>query len=366
LNDFAFQGIPNINDLCIDITPLSAFRPGFNGYYSINYQNVGTTTLNSFIIFFPDSGLSFVSSNLSPSLQTTDSIVWTLNNLIPFHNGNIIVTTKVDSNLVLGSTVSSNARIEPFLLDTNPACNFDTCLVNIQNSFDPNTIITDHDKIFQSSLINPPYIENTIYFQNTGTDTAFNIKIINPVDPTKFDVSTLELVSSSHPVSIQYKPWESNIVFSFDNILLADSGINQTESHGHIKYKFKPYSNLVVDDSLIYKAYIYFDFNNPVSTNTAYTTIISPLSTSEIQDNSSITIYPNPTNNTINLKIPSDLNIVHVSIYNLFSQQVLTANYNKLQKNNDVSIDIHSLPSGIYIILLKDSSRQFCGRFVKE
>ena len=46
LNDFAFQPLGTFNDLCVTLTPLGAFRPGFNASYMINYENVGTTTLS--------------------------------------------------------------------------------------------------------------------------------------------------------------------------------------------------------------------------------------------------------------------------------------------------------------------------------
>ena len=52
-NDFALQPAGVFNDLCVQITPLGPFRSGFNASYMVNYSNVGTTTLNPTVIFFP-------------------------------------------------------------------------------------------------------------------------------------------------------------------------------------------------------------------------------------------------------------------------------------------------------------------------
>lgn len=43
LNDFKYQPTGTFNDLCITITSLGIFRPGFDTYYVINYENTGTT-----------------------------------------------------------------------------------------------------------------------------------------------------------------------------------------------------------------------------------------------------------------------------------------------------------------------------------
>ena len=45
LNDFALQPNGVINDVCINLTPVSLFRSGFDATYYISYINNGTTTL---------------------------------------------------------------------------------------------------------------------------------------------------------------------------------------------------------------------------------------------------------------------------------------------------------------------------------
>jgi uncharacterized repeat protein (TIGR01451 family) len=45
-------------------------------------------------------------------------------------------------------------------------------------------------------------LQYTIRFQNCGNDTAFNIRVLDTLD-ANLDMSTLQIVASSHPVSLQ-------------------------------------------------------------------------------------------------------------------------------------------------------------------
>jgi hypothetical protein len=64
--------------------------------------------------------------------------------------------------------------------------------------------------------------------------------------------------------------------FKFENILLVDSNTNEPLSHGFVRYRIQPKTNFSAGDSITNFAAIYFDFNEPVITNTAKTIIILP------------------------------------------------------------------------------------------
>ncbi len=91
LNDFEYQPTGVINDLKINITPTSPFRPGFNAHYNLHYRNVGTTSLTGTVIFYPDTEVTFVSSSVTPSFISADSIKWQTSLLNPFDDGDILV-----------------------------------------------------------------------------------------------------------------------------------------------------------------------------------------------------------------------------------------------------------------------------------
>jgi hypothetical protein len=300
LNDFAFQPAGVFNDLCVKITPLGLFRSGFNASYMVNYSNVGTTTLNPTVIFFPDNDVSFISANPAASSVTLDSLVWNFGPLAPFQSGQIVITVNVNIGVPLGTLINSGVRIEPLAGDANLLCNQSYWEVYTTGSYDPNDIVVDEDTLLSTQFPNPPFLEYLIRFQNTGNDTAFTVKILNLIDTTMLDLSTFEFVASSHPVNLSWLPWERNMQFMFNNILLPDSNINEPQSHGFVRYRIQPKSNLIAGDSITNNAAIYFDFNDPILTNTAYTRIVLPTSIPDIVSSGNLLLYPNPSQLNVN------------------------------------------------------------------
>nr|MBK9650938.1 T9SS type A sorting domain-containing protein [Bacteroidota bacterium] len=276
LNDFAFQPISNINDLYISIHPLSPFRSGFTATYNIHYKNIGTTVLSPTIYFFNDAKVDFVSSNVLPDNVYADSVIWNLPALAPFGEGDITVTVYVHQGLQIGTLINSSAKIFPFANDYDIANNSASWEVTTIGSFDPNEIIVNKDSvsIFDLKPV-PPYLEYVIYFQNTGNDTAFNVKVENII-PKKLNLATFEYVSSSMPANISLNSESRLATFEFPNILLPDSNIDEPASHGYVRYRIKPNKTLQVGAEILSEASIYFDFNAPVVTNKASTIIYLP------------------------------------------------------------------------------------------
>ncbi len=70
-----------------------------------------------------------------------------------------------------------------------------------------------------------------------------------------------------HPFSFAIvEPRE--LVWTFNNIELPDSNINEAASHGFVKFTAKPRSTIPTGTVLANSASIFFDFNQPVITNT--------------------------------------------------------------------------------------------------
>lgn len=111
-------------------------------------------------------------------------------------------------------------------------------------------------------------LEYLIRFQNTGTDTAFTVKIRDTLSG-HLDITSLHLGASSHPYSLIIL--EENILqFTFNNILLVDSTTNEPASHGFVKFKVSQQPNLPLETVIYNSAGIYFDFNDPIITNQTF------------------------------------------------------------------------------------------------
>jgi hypothetical protein len=366
LNDFAFQPTGVFNDLCVSITPMAPFRSGLNAYYLITYENIGTTTLNPTVVLFPSTDVSFLSATPTPSSLTIDSMVWNFGPLEPFQSGNVFVQVNVTTGIPIGTSIISEVHIEPLSGDANPVCNQSLCEVFTIGSFDPNNIIVDEDTLMTTQIPNPPYLEYLIQFQNTGNDTAFTVNVLNPIDTSYLDLTTLDFVTASHPVTLTWIPWEKNMQFLFKNILLPDSNVNEGASHGFIRYRIKPKATLLAGDSISNYAAIYFDFNDPIITNTAVTHIVLSTSLHEVSAiYDHLLVYPNPANSTLTivtdklLSSESKLIVYDVTGRTLFSYLITATSTNH-------NIDISSLSRGIYFVQLEAAERISRGRFVKE
>ncbi|MBK7887452.1 MAG: T9SS type A sorting domain-containing protein [Bacteroidetes bacterium] len=348
LNDFAFQPQGTFEDVCITITPLGNFRSGFNASYMITYGNYGNTTVTPTVYFYPYNNVTFQSATITPSQITPDSVIWNLPALTPFQTGSIIVTVNVNPGLSIGTLINSSAHIEPYATDDNPSCNNSNWEVYTTGSFDPNDILVDEDTLTTTQLSNAPWLEYIIRFQNTGNDTAFTVKILNPIDTNKLNLSTFEFTSASHPVNLNWINYQRNMEFKFENILLVDSNTNEPLSHGFVRYRIQPKTTLTAGDSITNFAAIYFDFNEPVITNTAKTSIILPTGiASATPTQGKLHVFPNPSENSINIS--------GIQLENGKAQLRLTDIYGKLILEKTVTtitsiFETNQLSNGVYLI----------------
>jgi hypothetical protein len=348
LNDFAYQPIGNIDDVCVTITPLGQFRSGFTATYQINYGNYGTTTIAPTVYFYPDTNVTFQSATLTPSQITPDSVVWSLPAMLPFQTGSIIITVNVDLGLPIGTLINSRAHIEPYLTDANPSCNNSNWEVYTTGSFDPNDIIVNRSDFTTTELSASPWLEYIIRFQNTGNDTAFTVKILNPIDTNKLDISSIEFVNASHPVNINWINYQRNMEFKFNNILLPDSNTNEPLSHGFVRYRIQPKTTLNAGDSITNFAAIYFDFNEPVITNTAKTIIVLPTGLANSSPTpGKLLVFPNPSENSINISgIQLENGKAQLRLMDIYGKLIFEKTINETSSN----LETDQLSKGVYLI----------------
>lgn len=350
VNDFAMQPAASANDLLVTLSPISAFRPGTGAYYALNYNNNGTTTVNGTAYFFPADSVAFVSASVTPAAVTVDSVSWNLGTLAPFSSGSILITVMPDVAVAVGSTVTSAARVDPVTADFTPADNAASATTVITASLDPNFILVDKETIDASQLANPPYLEYVINYQNTGNDTAFIVRIKNDISPL-VDMSTFELLATSHPSMIKYDAVAGQLEFMMNNIQLPDSATDEPGSHGFIRYKIKPVSTLITTDTIKSSAAIYFDYNMPVYTNTALTWIGFTSSIASMGIDGGISIYPNPATDACMVHAPGFKDAI-IYIRNMEGRLIKSYPFNER-----LTINLSSISSGVYLIEITDQAK---------
>lgn len=239
-------------------------------------------------------------------LGSGDSIVET----IPLNGRTYRLAAEQDPNHPY-NTFSASALTRPTFLTANspvgsvlqypesdgsPAVSID-CQANI-GSFDPNDKRGFPMGYGSSHAIEANVdLEYHIRFQNTGTDTAFKVVVVDTLSGF-LDKTTLQMGASSH--SYTWELVDTGVLkVTFDNILLVDSITNEPLSHGFFKFRIKQKKDNPLGTVIENKAGIFFDWNAPIWTNTTFHTIdadfvINYIHQIDDNENLQLAIAPNP------------------------------------------------------------------------
>lgn len=339
--DFCLS-VPNpVQDVSVMLFPVTQARPGFSAGYSLIYSNVGTLPASGTVsVYFPTAKVSYVSS--SPAMSLSGNLLTlTYTNLQPMQSMNVYITFMVQPPQIvpMGDVLTYAAVITPGS-DNDSSNNTSVVSQTVVNSYDPNDIsVLEGEFITEQEA--DGYLHYTIRFQNIGNADAVRVRIENPLD-ANLDLGTLQPLSSSHNYHLQRK--NANLTFTFDDIYLPGSQYDEPGSHGYVTYRIKPRAAVTLGDSMSNKANIYFDFNDPIVTNTVTTTVQAPAGTTDFSA-AGFTMYPNPANGFITLGLINETN-ASVIITDVLGKTVLSSQMTAAEQN----IDISSLNTGIYFV----------------
>ncbi len=142
-------------------------------------------------------------------------------------------------------------------------------------SFDPNDkqVAPAGFGSFGAVDMDTEWLDYTIRFQNTGNDTAYTVMLRDSISD-RLDVASICDFASSHTISSMNIEQDRELVARFENIMLPDSGTNQAGSQGFLSFRARVLPGLASGSSITNRAYIYFDYNAHVITNTAMTTLV--------------------------------------------------------------------------------------------
>lgn len=226
------------------------------------------------------------------------------------------------------------------------------------NSYDPNKKEVSPSEV--EPYFNGP-LTYIVYFQNTGNAPAINIRLEDILDP-KLNLNSFQFITSSHyqTYSIDYDT--RKLTIRFPEIFLVDSTTNFDESIGYFKFKIDPINNISGGSAIHNFVDIFFDFNDPITTNTAtcnYKSYAS-IQSEEFNGERNILLYPNPANETITIEAGEE--IKQVAIYSIQGKLVNST----VGNSNKEHVNVNDIPSGVYLVhVLMDDKREVV-RFVKE
>ena len=299
------------------------------------------------------------SSDVSVTIQLPEDFIPDINGLInPVINGNTLTFDIIGLSecellqipFTFPGSTPAGTIIGFAVLLSNPN---DAYLDNNQkeitgtvlNSYDPNEKIVD-----QPTIIAPDTkqeLQYVIHFQNDGNLNAATIVVKDTISEN-LDLSTFKFIGSKHGVTTSINESTREITFTFNGINLEQSAVDLDASQGFVIYSISENPGLPVGSVIENTAYIYFDFNPVIITNTTYNINQLPLGLDESKSEW-VNIYPNPAEDKITF---SGASVNEVSIYDLTGKLVLNA-ANIL----DNEISVNKLQTGIYQVILKTNNR---------
>jgi uncharacterized repeat protein (TIGR01451 family) len=280
------------------------------------------------------------------SISGKTSIVYSGIDLDAINNYSLAVVLSVDTVAVLGESICITVIIGLPVPDANVSNDTLTTCYKVQNSYDPNL-----KEVYPlDTFRNGDWLTYTIHFQNTGNDTAYTVIVKDTLD-ANVDASSFQYLGSSHHAVVQL--FGQAMVFTFPKINLVDSATDPPLSEGWIQYKVKAKSNLPLLTQVKNTAYIYFDNNTAIATNTTVNTvdtlsIIGPLGISHVKKGSALQLYPNPNTGTFTLTTSNsrsqDYTITNM-LGEIIEQKAITA--------DTQTIDLGYAAAGVYTLYVK-------------
>ncbi|MCP4440535.1 MAG: T9SS type A sorting domain-containing protein, partial [Aureispira sp.] len=197
-------------------------------------------------------------------------------------------------------------------------------------------------------------IDYKIRFQNTGTDTAFNIMILDTLSP-HVDIASLQMGASSH--NYTWTIQDGNVLrVNFYNIMLPDSNVNEPLSNGFFRYRIAQKTNNPLGTVIENQAAIYFDYNPVVLTNTTFHTVgenftVSRVSVDEIWvEEVIVKVYPNPFQEQTTIEVEGGgYQGIELKVYDIMGRMVLQTNTTE----NKIQLQRGNLPQGVYVYRLE-------------
>jgi uncharacterized repeat protein (TIGR01451 family) len=302
-----------------------------------------------------DGVVTYTDSIMIPGGQTItlsypgDGQTWILNaEQHPLHPGNSHPNAHVEA---CGDTTNWTPGLVNELPQNDADPVVDIYCGIVTGSYDPNDKTGYPLGQTSERFIQPnQQLQYVIRFQNTGTDTAFTVVIRDTLD-TDLNIFTVTPGVSSHEYNFQmYGP--RVLEWTFNNILLPDSTTNEPESNGFVTFNVEQVPNLAQGTEITNDADIYFDFNDPIITNTTthriYEGFVAVADLEEMMiETSGLAVYPNPSNGSFTLVLDKEIGAGSYSLYNQLGKIVKTGMITG--KKTTIELDLNG---GMYYLMV--------------
>lgn len=338
-------------------------RVGFPVSYTVSMNNEGPFPFSDLTLdLFFDPVLTFVSASGSPTFVAAGQLRWDVAALSGFGVEAYTVEFTVPANTaLLGTVLNGTAVVNTQVPDSDPDNDSYTIERTVIGAYDPNDKLarTNVGRSSDVYLIDQDnYVDYTIRFQNTGSAEAINVFLLDTIS-ADFDLGSLRILGASHPYEVSLLAGRV-LRFDFNNIMLPDSTSDLLGSQGFASFRLTPMPGLEFGDHLQNAADIFFDFNEPIHTNTS--DLVATFSVGIAEGTSvELRVYPNPVSDALMVQVPDG-----TWYYEVISMDGRIAARGQ-QSGSLLGLDASGLASGSYILRLVDGNSQVLNtRFAKQ
>lgn len=312
------------------------------------FSNNFTTSAAS--MFFP-----------TPSAITTNSVSWhfpgmgAMNPYWPHMYYNINNNPSLPMP-AMGDAYTVQVTVTPSTGDSNPINNQMIIIDTIHGSHDPNDITSSP----AGCIAQGTRLEYTIRFENTGSDTAFNIFVMDTL-PASLEPKSMRILHASHAMNVArlYLGDRTILKFDFPNINLPDTS-HHGLANGTFRYTIMPRYPLPAGTEIKNRVGIYFDYNPVVLTNTAWNMIDCPTAVTNFSSSKvHLQLTPNPTEGKITVKYSGIYDVM--TITDITGRQVTQVH----AQPQETIVDVTALPAGLYYVALKGQAGIATAKFCK-
>lgn len=262
-----------VSDLRAEMIPLNNPTVNQKNGYKICVVNNGTFTNSGNLTLTLDNENSIL--NHIAILETDDALInqnefqWDFMDLGISKKNCFELKLKLNSDPLFTDTLKWQLKVDnnSGQVDNTPSDNIFNLYQQIVNNKNIQKLVYP-SRITEAQFLEQQEFIYTIQFQNNYDQAVQNLVIIDSI-PIGLDVSTFEMISSSH--DFYYSIADNVISWYLDSIDLPNDQQNQLLSQGEIRFKIKNKPDLTYIDSIQNRAYVYMDCYEPIASD--YTSV---------------------------------------------------------------------------------------------
>ncbi|MEN9638948.1 MAG: hypothetical protein RLZZ262_816 [Bacteroidota bacterium] len=271
--DFGLSPTEPLSAICVDFYP-SWYFCNYWVNFNLCFRNDGNVPIDGILTVELDSLITQINEITPIDSIVGNMVYFSYQDLMPgqmFLYDIELWTPTVDYQ---GTNIVNTANVYGYDSDgVLVATGQRTRIIEHLCSYDPNDKQADPMGYTESHFVEDgTAIEYVVRFQNTGTAPAYYVRVEDMIDEN-LDIDSFEFVANSHSVIVSLNEETRKLIFYHNAIMLPDSFSDEPGSHGLVSYRIRLKEGLQPGTIINNTAYIYFDFNDPVITNTTLHTV---------------------------------------------------------------------------------------------